>query len=498
MTPRQFLRIVLLLLAVALTVRHAPADPDLWGHVRFGQDMLSARAIRLPDTYSFTSDRPWVNHEWLAEVSMAAAFSAFGSAGLNLLRLAIVSIVLLLMWRRLRDSGANLDPTLLLSLAIVGIVLRVYPVRPQLFSVLLFTLLLEILTRVDEGASAWLLLFAAPLMAIWANLHGGWIVGCVTLVLWVAASAVSNRAMRHKWRALTVAVGVTLVATLANPYGLGLWRFLAATVGIGRPFVADWQPIYTLSPALWFTWLIPVGLTVLTLTNRDERIGPAGRVVVILLGVLSARVSRLDAFFTLSVVYFFGPALVRRMNAFSNRAPRSHASAVIRYPHRRRALVYAAAAGVVAFVVILAPSVTALEVRYPLMPEPEVADYVRSHHLRGRMVTWFDWGEYAIWHFSPDIKVSIDGRRETVYTDQLINRHIDFYAGTNDGWRYPDRVGADYVWIPKELGVASELESAGWRPLFVGPMSVLLARESADLPTEVVRIEPATRVFPGP
>jgi len=50
---------VVLLFAMTRTA----ADPDLWGHVRFGQDIVAARSISTVDPYSFTSDRPWVNHE---------------------------------------------------------------------------------------------------------------------------------------------------------------------------------------------------------------------------------------------------------------------------------------------------------------------------------------------------------------------------------------------------------------------------------------------------
>ena len=46
--------------------------------------------------------------------------------------------------------------------------------------------------------------------------------------------------------------------------------------------------------------------------------------------------------------------------------------------------------------------------------------FIRDHQLRGRMVTYFDWGEYAIWHLSPRVRVSLDGRRETVYSDRRI------------------------------------------------------------------------------
>ena len=49
------------------------ADPDLWGHLQFGRDILQSWALATTDPYSFTSDKPWVNHEWLSEVLMYLA-----------------------------------------------------------------------------------------------------------------------------------------------------------------------------------------------------------------------------------------------------------------------------------------------------------------------------------------------------------------------------------------------------------------------------------------
>ena len=59
------------------------ADPDLWGHLRFGLDVLAMRHLPTADPYSYTSDRPWVNYEWLSELVMGASYRAFGTWGLS-------------------------------------------------------------------------------------------------------------------------------------------------------------------------------------------------------------------------------------------------------------------------------------------------------------------------------------------------------------------------------------------------------------------------------
>ncbi len=58
------------------------ADPDLWGHVRFGQDILRTGRIIQRDSYSYrTGDQPWINHEWLSEVIFAWLYEHAGAAG---------------------------------------------------------------------------------------------------------------------------------------------------------------------------------------------------------------------------------------------------------------------------------------------------------------------------------------------------------------------------------------------------------------------------------
>jgi hypothetical protein len=57
-------------------------DPDLWGNVRFGLDILRSGSVPHLDPYSFTTDRTWVNHEWLAEVIIGRRVPArMGSPG---------------------------------------------------------------------------------------------------------------------------------------------------------------------------------------------------------------------------------------------------------------------------------------------------------------------------------------------------------------------------------------------------------------------------------
>ena len=104
MDRRQRVAVVLLLAAVSLYISSPTvADPDLWGHVRFGQDILSDRGIPTVDPYSYlTEHQTWINHEWLSEVTFAAVFNAAGSRGLLALKSLILLGIVGLLYRQLR------------------------------------------------------------------------------------------------------------------------------------------------------------------------------------------------------------------------------------------------------------------------------------------------------------------------------------------------------------------------------------------------------------
>ena len=62
----------------------------LWGHVVFGQEMLQTHRIPKTETYSWTAHgQPWINHEWLAEISLGGAHALMGGSGLLLLKWAV-------------------------------------------------------------------------------------------------------------------------------------------------------------------------------------------------------------------------------------------------------------------------------------------------------------------------------------------------------------------------------------------------------------------------
>lgn len=480
--------------ALFVVIGMTRADVDLWGHVRFGLDILNSGRIVRVDSYAFTSDPAWTNHEWLAEVIFAVAWRAADSVGLIAVKLACVLGVLSLVRLTLKDAGAGgHGQVMLLGLTLVGVLARVNQVRPQIFSALLFAAFMVIFARADRGRRGGLV-WTVPLLALWANLHGGWIVGLATLGLWALGDAWSRRA--SGWRALFVLgyPAAAALATMANPYGVGLWSFLFETVGFGRDAIAEWGPAWR-EPLVLLLWIMFGSLTVGAFVRGARPRNPAALAIPIAWGLAALRVSRLDAFFALSVIGLLGPYLVSLVDA-KQTAPRAPLPILIRV-----ATVFAVV-GLMVAVPAARRALTCVDLYAPWWPEPELVAFARNQQLSGRVVTFFRWGEYGIWHLPPSLKVSMDGRRETVYSDATIDGHLRLYEGGHEGVEYLSALSTDYVWLPRSLPVSTTLQANGWIPIFQGPQSTLLARN--DLAAHVHAEErahaeePAARCFPGP
>ena len=460
------------------------ADPDLWGHLRFGADILRDGLPRA-DPYSFTSDIPWINHEWLAEVVLSAAWAA-GGGGLIALKMAIVCGTLGFLLLTLR--GRAVSPTardLTVVTAVFGLWARVFVIRPQIFSVLFFAALLWSLVSAERAHSdrLWIL----PLLfGLWVNLHGGWIVGLGVLFLWTAAGLGGVGAAPIATRTLAGVLAVSLAATLANPYGIGLWAFLGETVRVNRPGISDWRPLWETDAQVIVPWLISATLTAVAMAKGRSRIPLAHTAIVLGLGVASVRVNRLDVFFTLSAVMLLSPYL--GSTVADPPAPTWTRSTV---------LVAAALSALLAVGAWwMRADFNCARLDGPWMPEREAGGFIAANRLHGRLLTWFDWGQYAIWHFTPLLKVSLDGRRETVYSDALVARHIRLYFEPETSLDLLAELHADYAWIPRDLPLARVLEGRGWHVLYLGPVSVILGREPLARPVSPTL---ATRAcFPGP
>jgi hypothetical protein len=360
-----------------------------------------------------------------------------------------------------------------------------------LFSLLLFAVVLVVLC----GATVYrryLRILAIPLLFVpWVNLHGGWLVGLGVFSVWCATVLLSRRQelRRSEVVLLTAAPVLSLCLTLVNPYGLEMLDLLASTVRPSRPDIPEWQPL-TQHPLLILPWLALVAVAVWPFF-RPRRLSPEAFAILGTLAVGAFKVNRLDAFFVLAVAVFAGPEYLESWRAWRARAR----------PFRREGLVVLSVALVPP--VLIAAALMVRNLRCVSMeyawwaPEPEAITFLQSSGLGGRLVLPFNWGELAIWHLYPRFRVAIDGRRETVYSDEYMARYRPVAESRAEGRIVIESMEPVVVWLARDTALTHVLEKSGWHRSFEGPRSVVLTR-TAVIPIPKPGQFQTPRCFPGP
>lgn len=103
---------------------------------------------------------------------------------------------------------------------------------------------------------------------------------------------------------------------------------------------------------------------------------------------------------------------------------------------------------------------------------------LKESKVSGNLATEFNWCEYVIWHLAPDIKVSMDGRRETVYSDEIYNANLSFQYGTSDWDTLIDNHETDLALVQRSQAASNLMKMKfGWVLVYENSTSSLFAAQ---------------------
>lgn len=478
----------LVVFIIAVTDVGRWADPDLWGHIRFGQLTLASGHAPVRNPYSYSAPGYlWHDPEWLAEMLLALAYDTFGIIGLKLMKFGCTAVTVLMMALAAAETRASVRIQLVV-LTVAGVALiPMMQFRPQLFTFMLLSALMVLLARDSfraPGASIWL---APALFALWANTHGGVAAGLAAMALYAGVRGLEDFAGGRGLRTSIRLGGVTLAcaaATLVNPYGLGNWIAVERAIRnpMTRAFVSEWQPLLFKMAQQWHespgtavnfavVIVLPVALAVcFAIRPRGNDVALVAIAALMALGAwLSVRNM------ALAVIVTVAP-LCR------------HASMV--FEHRRfgdaaavepRRLFNEILVGALALLIVFQSGLFSRTLTVQFGIPRGAIDFMQAHELRGNLLCDFSWGDYLIWRMAPASKVFIDGRYDFAYPMPVIRDYFDFKFDSPRAAAVLDAYPHDYVLITPVSPVRELMERRpDWKLIYSDPNALLFAR--ADSP----------------
>jgi len=260
----------MLFVAFALRAALMPAQNDTFWHLRAGEEIWLTRQIPRIDHYSFTAaGAPWPDHEWLSQALMFGVYRLGGMPGLEIGAMVLVMGAAVLTWRLMVGTLAARATLMSTGLAIMSCV---WVLRPHVLTLFLLALLLTLLAR-----ERWR--WIPPLFVLWANAHGGVVLGGLALAAaWAAAVLrwVRVRGADDRRRAvvLTIVAVLSALGCAAAPLGFGIYRFvIESTARSMQVKIVEWFPVIPDDFFGVLFWAATAGFVVLLVARRRMFIG---------------------------------------------------------------------------------------------------------------------------------------------------------------------------------------------------------------------------------
>ncbi len=391
-----------------LTVRSRFDDPDMWWHLKTGEVIWTNHTIPLSDLFSYTArHQAFVPQEWLAQLSMYAAYKADGLAGLMLWLCLLTAILIIAGYVLCSFYSGNAKVAFAGAMTIWFFATIGFSIRPQMigYILLIFELLVIHLGRTRNPR--WF--FWLPVLFLfWINCHGSFFLGLLVagIVLFSsffefrAGSLLATRWDSHRRWTLGLALILSFAALFLNPDGIKQILYPVNTmlhqpINLGN--VEEWKALAVSDPRGAALLAIVLCSFLLVIVGRADLYWD--ELLLMILGTWLA-------FSHVRLLFVFGILVAP---TFSRQLSASWDEYRVEKDHIWPNAVMIAASLIIA--VLSFPSARNLEQQMEDLSPVKAVRFIENNHLPGPMLNDYTFGGYLIWA-APEHPVFMDGRAD--------------------------------------------------------------------------------------
>lgn len=363
-------------------------DPDFGWHLTAG-NYIRHHGIPAHDLYTYTAHTyRWIDHEWGNDVLTSILYQCGGYGLTAGVFSAAWTAALCLFRRRIRF-------VLILVAAIT--VMPYAGIRPTVWTVLGISLLLELANRASRRAK-----ITIPfLFLVWANLHGGFIIGLAIVAYFF---------MKNRDRSWLIVLVASILVTFINPYGPRLYIEIAHTLLDSQLHsqITEWRSFYLLPSGWLFLVIWAVGFRLYDSKKLQSLLA-----VTPFLVLASMSASRNLPLFVVSSLRDFDRYLTYfKLPKKLDRPSKAILASFI--------IFFGSVFGYYFYISYFPWTPN----RYYSYPVQEVA-YLRAHSCAGNLFNDYSYGGYLIWKL-PGTLLYIDGRMPS-WRDPEGEKYLDRY-----------------------------------------------------------------------
>lgn len=493
-SPSQRLNILVAavtLISVFAMASQLPLDPDMWWHLRAGDEIWHNRHVLTQDVFSYTRlGTDWVNVFWVSDLVMYIVFRYGSYLALAALVALVAALSMAVVYKHM-----NAPPFLCAFLIILAAATAAptWTVRPQLVSFLLLAVLDLWLTsyRLGRFRRLWWL----PLLfVLWANLHGGFIWGWL-LILAVIVGEICNHLLAFpveqcmswpKIRLLGLWSLTTIPAVLLNPSGLRAWWLPFQQVSVSLVYIQEWfSPDFhrlAFHPLIWMVLglLAAVGMSGILMSVADF-LKVAG------FAYLAFYAQRNLGPFAVIAVPVLARYLMIAIEAWAVRAAPTlekirgrFSKAKTSRPLDRRVTIFLNSLIILLLSVVallrlwIVASSDVVEAKLVVSYPQQAVQWIKSELPQKKLFNAYNWGGYLTWQLR-EYPVFIDGRAD-LYGEEIISQWFTI-SGAESGWEdLLDRWDVNLILLEPWQPVVAKLPEKGWKLLYQDDLAVVYGR----------------------
>lgn len=447
-------------------------DSDSFWQIKVGQWILDHGAVPTTDFYSFTrTGAPWISTSWLSQVLLAFSHAQWDWAGPVILT-AMATALTAAIFVYLLDAQIEAPRAVLFAMLALLLSLHHVLARPHILALPVIVAWVGLLMAAADRrrAPSW---YWLPLMALWANLHGGFVLG-LALIGPISLEAVEHAEKGQRLRLFMrwVLFGIgAVIASCCTPYG---WKTLLGATNIlslGEllSLIFEWMPANFAT----FTSFEGALLGLIAFGYYRGLVLSAPRIFLILFLTWSAltHVRSIEAF------AFLVPLVLAKPLGELVPRPQPDSTGTDRWPAH-----YVTALGAL-MIVAAGWTSTSLYMRhhrftFTMTQTPVAAVDLLEQRKVQRIFNAYQFGGYLI---SRDIPVYVDGRAE-LYGEKFV---MDFFKATEGKKpellpRLLDEYKIDATLLVADAPGPQILDQlTGWKRIYADDIAVIHVRDDS-------------------
>lgn len=217
-------RLLVFSIFLSLFIAVRPYNPDVYLHLTTGRYIFEHGELPQFDIFSYTKyGEQWILHEWLYQLLIYIVNNAFGATGLQAFASILITSTLIVTKRSCELLGSSVLVSWMTAIALFLAWLPFISTRPQIITYLFLSFSLHAYLQYRLKGSSKALYTLPPIMLLWVNSHGGFLIGIILLGYAVFFDSIEKLFYERRWHlpnTLLYILALTLIASIANPNGI--------------------------------------------------------------------------------------------------------------------------------------------------------------------------------------------------------------------------------------------------------------------------------------